>query len=123
MKKKFNILTIGCKANQYESQAFSDQLKTLGLIFAKDDADICIVNACAVTKNADKKSINAIKTLKKKNQKAQFYLTGCIAKDVQDILDDDIKIIPNSQKETLVSKIFPDKKVPKFTIKNFDNHT
>ena len=123
MKKNFNILTIGCKANQYESQAFSDQMKAMGLIFSNKDADICIVNACAVTSNADKKSITAIKALKKKNKKAQFYLTGCIAKDVQDKLDDDIKIIPNSQKETLISQIFPDKKVPKFSIKNFDNHT
>jgi len=68
VKKKFNILTIGCKANQYESQAFSDQLKAIGLISAKDEADICIVNGCAVTSNAEKKSISAIKTFKKKNK-------------------------------------------------------
>ncbi|NGX34495.1 MAG: Threonylcarbamoyladenosine tRNA methylthiotransferase MtaB [Candidatus Anoxychlamydiales bacterium] len=125
MKKRFNILTIGCKANQYESQAFSDQLKTLGLILANkdDNADICIVNACSVTSSADKKSIDAIKYFKKKNKNAKFYFTGCISKDVKSKLDDDIIIIPNTQKESLVSEIFPNRIVPKFRIKNFDNHT
>ncbi|NGX29724.1 MAG: Threonylcarbamoyladenosine tRNA methylthiotransferase MtaB, partial [Candidatus Anoxychlamydiales bacterium] len=124
MKKKFNIFTIGCKANQYESQAYSDQLKTLGLISTKDDnADICIVNACSVTSSADKKSINAIKSLKKRNKHAKFYFTGCISKDVKNKIDEDIIIIPNTQKESLVSQIFPNRVIPKFKIKNFDNHT
>ncbi len=123
MKKRFNILTIGCKANQYESQAFSDQLKILGMTPTKDKADICIINACSVTAMADKKSIKAIKYLKKKNKNAKFYLTGCISKEVKQNLDDDVIVIPNVQKDGLVSQIFPDKIVPKFRIKNFDNHT
>ncbi|NGX48720.1 MAG: Threonylcarbamoyladenosine tRNA methylthiotransferase MtaB [Candidatus Anoxychlamydiales bacterium] len=124
MKKKFNILTIGCKANQYESQAYSDQLTTLGLVSTKDDnADICIVNACSVTNSADKKSINAIKSLKMKNKSAKFYFTGCISKEFKEKLDSDIIFIPNTQKESLVDEIFPNRIVPKFRIKNFDNHT
>ncbi|NGX32364.1 MAG: Threonylcarbamoyladenosine tRNA methylthiotransferase MtaB [Candidatus Anoxychlamydiales bacterium] len=124
MKKKFNILTIGCKVNQYESQAYSDQLTTLGLVSTKDDgADICIVNACSVTNSADKKSINAIKSLIKRNKNAKFYFTGCISKDVKNKIDDHIIIIPNIKKESLVSLIFPNRVVPKFRIKNFDNHT
>jgi len=124
MKKKFNILTIGCKANQYESQAYYDQLTTLGLVSTEDDeADICIVNACSVTGSADKKSLNAIKSLIKRNKNAKFYFTGCISEDVKNKIDEDIIIIPNSKKENLVDEIFPNRIVPKFRIKNFDNHT
>ncbi|NGX64044.1 MAG: Threonylcarbamoyladenosine tRNA methylthiotransferase MtaB [Candidatus Anoxychlamydiales bacterium] len=125
MKKKFKILTLGCKANQYESQAYIDQLKTLGLAQAQvgEIADICIVNACAVTKNADKKSLHAIKSLKKQNTKARFFITGCIGSDIADDISANVKIIPNTQKHLLVNQIFPNRKIPKFLIKNFDNHT
>lgn len=124
MKKKFNILTIGCKTNQYESQAFSDQLKTLGMIPADgDEADICIVNACSVTKSADKRSIQAVKSLKNKNPKSKFFITGCIGKDIADEIDSEMKVIPNMQKQSLVAQIFPHRVIPKFRIKNFENHT
>jgi threonylcarbamoyladenosine tRNA methylthiotransferase MtaB len=126
MKKKFKIITIGCKTNQYESQAFSDQLKQLGLVpllNSYEGADICIVNTCSVTKNADKKSLSAIKFLKKKNPKARFFITGCMCKKVLENLEKDIIVVSNANKRNLISKIFPKRVIPKFNIKNFDNHT
>ncbi len=125
MKKKFKIETIGCKTNQYESQAFCDQLKGLGLICAKDDeeVDICIVNACSVTASADKKSINAINLLRKKHKNARFFLTGCFCKKLIENLKDDIIYVPNFEKHNLISYIFPDRVIPKFQIKNFEEHT
>lgn len=124
MKKKFKIETLGCKINQYESQAFSDQLKGLGLICANDanDVDICIVNACSVTNSADRKSFEALKSLKKKHPNAKFYLTGCLSKKI-DKIQGDVQIVPNKQKHELVSHIFPERVVPKFQIKNFEGHT
>jgi len=125
VKKKFKIITIGCKTNQYESQAFSDQLKGLGLITAlnEEEADICIINVCSVTENAEKKSFKALKILKKNNKKANFFFTGCFCKKIIKNLDEDIRIIPNSKKHDLVSQIFPDRVIPKFNIKYFENHT
>jgi len=124
MKKKFKIFTLGCKTNQYESQAFADQLKQLGLISSdKDDLDICIINACSVTKTADKKTLMLIKNLRKRNEKTKFFVTGCLGKDIIGKIDEEIQIISNRQKHNLVSCIFPKKIIPKFNITNFENHT
>jgi len=124
MKKKFKIITLGCKTNQYESQALRDQLQGLGLVSSDDDnVDICIINACSVTKNADKKSLNAIKFLKKNNPEAQFYITGCLCKKIAELMGPDAKIVPNHKKHDLVSYIFPKRIVPKFHLKQFENHT
>ncbi|MFA6501936.1 MAG: MiaB/RimO family radical SAM methylthiotransferase, partial [Parachlamydiales bacterium] len=63
------------------------------------------------------------KALKEKNKKAKFYITGCIGKEVIDLIGSDVIIIPNNQKNDLVATIFPERIVPKFYIKNFDGHT
>ena len=46
--KTFKIVTLGCRTNQYESQAYRDQLLKMGWTEAKDDvaSEICIVNTC-----------------------------------------------------------------------------
>jgi len=121
--KKFKIVTIGCRANQYEAQAYSDQLKELGLTVSNNDLDLCIINACSVTKNADKTTFNFIKQLKEKHSKAKIYLTGCVSKDNLSKILPGIHFISNLEKQDLIKNIFPDKKVPDFKIKNFDNRT
>lgn len=125
MKKKFKIETIGCKTNQYESQAFSTQLKELGFSAANEneDADICIVNACSVTSSADKKSFDALNSLRKKHKKAKFFLTGCYCKKLIENLKEDIQIVPNIDKHKLISYIFPEISTPKFQINTFEDHT
>ncbi|MFN4174577.1 MAG: tRNA (N(6)-L-threonylcarbamoyladenosine(37)-C(2))-methylthiotransferase MtaB, partial [Parachlamydiaceae bacterium] len=48
-KKTFKIVTLGCRTNQYETQAYSDQLKEMGYSIAEEgEADLCIVNTCTV---------------------------------------------------------------------------
>ena len=56
--KTFKIATLGCRTNQYESQAYRDQLLALGYREAKEEeaADLCIVNTCTVTAAADSSS-------------------------------------------------------------------
>ncbi len=125
MKKKFKIVTLGCRCNQYESEAMSAQLKNLGLLRVKKEerADICIVNTCSVTQNADKDSQKAIDELKKENPTSKLFITGCFAKDLFAGLKEDVCIIPNLQKQDLVSYIFPKRVIPKFHIKEFEDHT
>lgn len=131
MKKKFKIATLGCRTNQYESQAYRDQLISLGYLPAKEDepADICIVNTCSVTCKADGSSKAVIKQMKKYNPHAAFYVTGCMVENHSEELkkeDDQLYLVPNSQKETLVNKIFDkeeQKGFPRFAIKRFEGHT
>ena len=56
---KFHIFTLGCKVNQYESQAMLERLENSGFEYSKSytDADIVIVNSCTVTAASDSKAV------------------------------------------------------------------
>lgn len=126
--KKFKIVTLGCRTNQYESQAFQDQLSAMGFSPAINDesADICIVNTCTVTESADSSSRHAIRQLARQNPNSRIVVTGCYA-DRQAELIGQIEgvtdVIPNKDKERILEIIFPEENVPEFSIKNFDSHT
>ncbi|MCX6988844.1 MAG: hypothetical protein NTZ52_05015 [Chlamydiae bacterium] len=53
--KTFQVVTLGCRTNQYESQAYTGQLIGMGLksAFKGEVADIYVVNTCAVTESTD----------------------------------------------------------------------
>lgn len=78
-EKIFFIHTLGCKVNQYESQAMREILLKSGFkeCLSKDMADIYIVNTCTVTNEADKGSRHMIGLLHRTNPKARIVVTGC----------------------------------------------
>lgn len=79
--KKFNIHTMGCKANQFESSIIEENLKTNGYEKVKNikDADIYILNSCSVTHKSDNEAMYLLRSAKHKNPKIITILTGCIA--------------------------------------------
>lgn len=126
--KKFKIATLGCRTNQYESQAFQDQLKTMGYDQAGEGetADICIVNTCTVTESADSHSRHAIRQLARDNPGTKLVVTGCWAERQPEAvqgIEGVSKVISNKDKENLLSIVLPEEDVPEFSIKNFDAHT
>ncbi|MBF0120461.1 MAG: MiaB/RimO family radical SAM methylthiotransferase [Desulfobacterales bacterium] len=84
--RKFNIITLGCKVNQYESEAISAMLIKKGFIPVDQNeaADLCIINTCAVTGKASMQSRQALRKQIKLNPKAQVIATGCYAKTSPD---------------------------------------
>ncbi len=78
---KFKIITLGCKVNQYESEAVAAQLERAGLIAAGpgDKLDLCIVNTCTVTGRAAMQSRQAIRQAVRTHPGAQVIVTGCYA--------------------------------------------
>lgn len=128
-KKTFKVVTLGCRTNQYESQAYQDQLLALGYLPAKEgeSADVCIVNSCTVTESADSSSRHAIRHLARENAGAKLVVTGCFAERqpqaVQQIAGV-THVVSNKDKENLMSFLFPDEEsLPEFSIKNFEAHT
>lgn len=128
LNKKFKISTLGCRTNQYESQAYQDQLIQMGYTQAGEgeEAEICIVNTCTVTESADSHSRHAIRQLARENPNTKLVVTGCSAEQhtaaIQQI-EGVSQVVSNFEKEQLIAKIFPDEDVPEFSIKNFDAHT
>lgn len=77
MKVKF--YTLGCKVNQYESQAMGEALRKRGFeITSEKNADIFVVNSCTVTASADQKTRQAVRRFKRNNPDSIVILTGCM---------------------------------------------
>ena len=76
---KVGIYTLGCKVNQYETQAMEQELVRRGhtLVDFEDTADAYIINTCSVTAVSDKKSRQMIRRAKKRNENAVVAACGC----------------------------------------------
>lgn len=79
--KKAVYYTLGCKLNFSETATIERQLQEAGIRTAKrgEKADICIINSCAVTQEAEKKCRQAIHKLVRQNPGAFVVVTGCYA--------------------------------------------
>lgn len=103
MKVKF--YTLGCKVNQYESQAISEALIRRGFEITTDkNADIIIVNSCTVTASADQKTRQAVHRFRRNNPDAIVVLTGCMPQAYpeksNELIEADI-ILGNKNNDTL----------------------
>lgn len=75
----FNIVTLGCKVNQYESQLMYEYMCEAGFVPADDSkADITIINSCTVTSTSDSKNRKVINRTRRENPDAIIVLTGCM---------------------------------------------
>lgn len=83
---RYAIYTLGCKVNQYETQALETELLRRGhtLVPFEDEADAYIINTCTVTAVSDRKSRNAIRRAKKRNPAAVVAVCGCYAQTAPD---------------------------------------
>ena len=77
---KFHCFTLGCKVNQYETQAMEQQLTALGNERAAEaESDVLIVNTCTVTAVADRKNRTLIHRLRREHPQAILGVCGCYA--------------------------------------------
>ncbi len=75
---KVHFVTFGCKANQYDTEKFRQELVARGATVVEDalDADLFVVNTCTVTNQADAVARKAIRKLKRDNPGAQVVVAG-----------------------------------------------
>lgn len=75
------LVTLGCKVNQYETQYVKEALEANGYreAGAGEAADLCVVNTCTVTAEADAKSRQTIRRLAHANPRAAVVVMGCYA--------------------------------------------
>lgn len=79
--KKVSFHTLGCKLNFSETATIARQFDENGYLRAPSaaQADICIINSCAVTEHAEKKCRNLIRKIHRENPDAIIAVTGCYA--------------------------------------------
>lgn len=80
---KFSVITLGCKVNEYESQSILTQLEKAGhsVVEGVQVADYYIINTCAVTNMAERKSRQVIAKIKKLNPNAKILVCGCASQN------------------------------------------
>ncbi|MDR1572699.1 MAG: tRNA (N(6)-L-threonylcarbamoyladenosine(37)-C(2))-methylthiotransferase MtaB [Clostridiales Family XIII bacterium] len=73
--------TLGCKVNQYETQALREQFAACGytVVSESERADVCVINTCTVTSLSDRKSRQFIRRARRLNPDAVVAVVGCYA--------------------------------------------
>ena len=86
---KVLFITLGCKANQYETNAMEQSFLKRGYDIANDSdvPDICVVNTCSVTNIAERKSRQMLRRMKELNKKAIVVACGCYSQVGKDELE------------------------------------
>ncbi|MBM6828612.1 tRNA (N(6)-L-threonylcarbamoyladenosine(37)-C(2))-methylthiotransferase MtaB [Anaerotignum lactatifermentans] len=79
--KRIASYALGCKVNQYESEAIAELFAEKGyeVVSVEDTADIYVINTCTVTNFGDKKSRQLIRKVKRQNPQAVVAVVGCYA--------------------------------------------
>lgn len=113
--KSISIITLGCKVNQVESEMLGEELEKHGYTVSMglSPSDIYIINTCAVTNEAERKSRNIIAKILKLNNNPNIYVCGCSSENKPDSFkkgDYVKKVIGTKNKLELVNSIITDDK-------------
>ena len=103
---KVYFLTLGCRVNQYETDAARRLFLDNGHINVEspEEADVCIVNTCSVTGEADRKSNQMLRRMAKNNPDAVIVAMGCSSEITNGEVPADI-VIGTREKNTVVTRV------------------
>jgi len=108
--KKVSFKTLGCRLNQYETDALVTRFNQAGyqVVDHAVPADITVINTCTVTQQSDQKSRYAINHAARKNPAGLVVVTGCMANNHKEQLEASDKItyvVDNERKSQIVSLV------------------
>lgn len=108
--KKVAFYTLGCKVNQYETEAMLEMFKEDGYeqVGSEDYADVYVINTCTVTHMSDRKSRQYIRRMKKKNPDAIIAVVGCYSQvSPEEILEiEEVNLVMGTnERRTIVDEI------------------
>ena len=87
--KKYNVITFGCQGNEADSEVMSGILEEMGFtVSSKEDADVLIINTCAIRENAEDRfygTVGGLKALKQKKKDMIICICGCMAQEEKTI--------------------------------------
>jgi len=108
--KTVAFCTLGCKVNQYETEAMEELFSCAGydIVPYSQEADVYIINTCSVTSMGDAKSRRMIRRARKTNPEAIIAVTGCYAQTAPDevlAIDGVNLVVGNQEKSKIVEKV------------------
>lgn len=111
-KRKVLFITLGCKVNQYETNAMAQKFLDAGYQVSENNSegvpDICIINTCTVTNISDRKSRQMLRKMKDKNKKTIVVAVGCYAQVAKQELNNMPEIdlvLGNNEKKDVVKYV------------------
>ncbi|MFW6119781.1 MAG: tRNA (N(6)-L-threonylcarbamoyladenosine(37)-C(2))-methylthiotransferase MtaB [Petrotogales bacterium] len=110
MKKRVSIFTFGCKLNQYETEVMREKLShNYNVKIEKEKADLFIINTCTVTAEAERKTRQLYRRLKRENPGALFLAVGCYSElSVEDFESLDFDYIGGIKEKGYIKDIVND---------------
>ncbi|MBE0637911.1 MAG: tRNA (N(6)-L-threonylcarbamoyladenosine(37)-C(2))-methylthiotransferase MtaB [Bacteroidales bacterium] len=109
--KKITFKTLGCRLNQFETDALASQFQKNGytVVDFNENADVVVVNTCTVTDQSDQKSSQMIRQAARKHQGAMLVVTGCMVNNHKQTLESNpdnlIWFVENEQKSSIFSLV------------------
>ena len=100
--------TLGCKVNQYDTQAMLELFEQAGYTVRdfSQAADVYVVNTCTVTGTGDKKSLQAVRRALRQNPAAQVIIAGCLAqRDGEKLLDTGARLVIGNARRAQVVQL------------------
>ncbi len=109
-KKTVAFKTLGCRLNQYETDALVTDFSQAGyeLVDYNASPDVVIVNTCTVTNQSDQKSRSVISQTARKAKNAVVVVTGCMANNFKEKLESQENItfvVENSRKSSILTLV------------------
>ena len=108
--KKVAFYTLGCKVNQYETEAMLEMFEKDGYepVGSEDYADVYVINTCTVTHMSDRKSRQYVRRMRKKNPDAIIAVVGCYSQvSPEEILEiEEVNLVMGTnERRTIVNEI------------------
>ena len=109
-KRRVAFKTLGCRLNQYETDALVTNFDQAGyqLVGFDESPDVVVVNTCTVTNQSDQKSRTVISQAARKNKGAVVVVTGCMANNFKEKLESQENItfvVENNRKSSILSLV------------------
>lgn len=108
--KKIAFYTLGCKVNQYETNAMKQKFIDSGyeVVEFEEKSDIYVVNTCTVTNMADRKSRQILRRAKQRNKNSLLVVVGCyvqVGKEELEQIEEIDVILGNNEKNEIVEYV------------------
>ena len=103
---KVYFYTLGCRVNQYETDAARNLFIEHGhtIVDSPDEADVCVINTCTVTHEADRKSRQSLRKVARINPDTIVVAMGCASEMAAGVIDADV-VLGTRDKNMIVEKV------------------
>ncbi|MBQ2956852.1 MAG: tRNA (N(6)-L-threonylcarbamoyladenosine(37)-C(2))-methylthiotransferase MtaB, partial [Clostridia bacterium] len=122
--KRIAVHTLGCKVNQYDSEAMLELFEKDGYtpVSMEEEADVYLVNTCTVTGTGDQKSLKLIRKLGREHPNADIIVAGCLAqRDVERVTLPGVRVILGNQRRSEVVSLLEEARAKEAVISAVGN--